>query len=255
VRNDATDNTLVNAYGNELQRLSKKYNIPGAFGYSIAVTNRNGELRESVIVFYVDQDGETQDRMVSARILHYKEGLPQTKMDSTVNEKGVVVKRDTITVIKRDTVVITKEEILNPDSLTFQAKKVIKNSSGYIVTGNIRDKGNEIPITLSAYKREGDINLDENGVDKRFTAQGVTLYNGSKPVASVFNPSTLFPNLNMVLVKLLPRNIFTLNNWTGKQNDNCYVEVFLIPYEFWNGKRNTMSWENQVQYMRENYTR
>ena len=255
VRSDVNDNTLINVYGKELQRLSKKYNIPSAFGYSTTITNRNGELRETVIMFYVDTDGETQDRIVNARILNYKEGLPETKTDSTVDEKGQVVKRDTVTVIKRDTVIITKEEILNPDSLTFQAKKVIKNTGGYIVTGNIRDKGNEIPITLSAYKREEDFNLFENGVDKRFSTLGRTLYDGTRPAASIFLPAPAFTNLNMVLVKLLPKNIFNLSEWSGRQNDKCYVETFLVPFEFWNGRRGLMAWDKQVQYMRENYTR
>ena len=59
----------------------------------------------------------------------------------------------------------------------------------------------------------------------------------------------------MVLVKLLPKNIFNLSEWSGRQNDKCYVETFLVPFEFWNGRRGLMAWDKQVQYMRENYTR
>lgn len=247
-RTNASDNTLVNSYGNELQALTKKYGITRAFGFSKSITNREGMINETVVVFYVDENGETQDKMVSARILHYNEVVNETKT-SVPNPNSQSNVHDTITIVRRDTVMVTTEEIINPDSLTFKAKRVIKNQSGYLITGNIRDRGNNIPIVLSTYKRDEVFIVD--GIDRRFSNSGLVVFNGATAVCLVFNPAREFKD--KYLIKVISKNINNLGGLTGLQNDKVYAESFIVNSDFWNSKKYGMAWERQLQYMRENF--
>jgi len=245
-RVDVTDNTLVNQYGNELQFLKKKYNLPTAFGFSKSITNRDGQLNETIIVWYRTETGETEDKIVSARILHYKEGADKPK--DSVSQKEIVqngqkiIIRDTIKIIQRDTVML--EEVINTDSLSFKAKRVLKNKSGYIITGNVNDKGNQIPVVLSTYK---DDNYLQNGIDNRFSKHGVAIYNNNRAIGTIFN--SIKPNGNM-LFKILKRNP---EGWTNTQNDPCYYEEFIVTSEWWNNQRPNMTWEKQLEYMKINF--
>jgi hypothetical protein len=245
-RADVYDNTLVNQYGNELAALKKKYNIPTAFGFSKSITNRDGSLNETIIVWYRTETGETEDKIVSARILHYKEGSDKPK--DSVTQKEIVqngqkiIVRDTITIVKRDTVLM--EEVINTDSLTFKAKRVLKNKSGYVITGNVSDKGEQIPVVLSTYK---DDNYMQNGIDKRFNINGLAVYANNRAVATAFMSTK---QGGPILVKLLKKNT---DGWTNTQNDPCYYEEFVVSPEWWYSVRVNMSWEKQIDYMKVNF--
>jgi hypothetical protein len=242
VRADMVDNTLVNQYGNELQALKKKYNLPTAFGFSKSITNRDGQLNETIIVWYKTETGETEDKIVSARILHYKEGANKPK-DSVIQKEVLqngqkIIIRDTIKIIQRDTIMM--EEIMNTDSLSFKTKRVLKNKSGYIITGNVNDRGNQIPVVLSTYK---DDNYIQNGVDIRFSSIGYAVYIGNRPVGCIFPAAKSGGDL---LFKVLKRNP---EGWTNSQNDPCYYEEFIVTPDWWNGPRANMTWERQHEYM------
>jgi hypothetical protein len=246
MRGDVVDNNLVNQYGNELAALKKKYNIPTAFGFSKSITNRDGSLNETIIVWYRTEAGETEDRIVSARILHYKEGADKPK--DSVTQKEVVqngqkiIIRDTVKIIQRDTVIM--EEVVNTDSLTFKSKRVLKNKNGYVITGNVHDRGTQIPVVLSTYKEDY---INANGTDKRFSMTGYSVYNGTKAVASIFPPAK---SGGMLLVKTLKSNS---SGWTNSQNDPCYAEEFIVTPEFWYNQQPNMTWNKVLDYMKVNF--
>lgn len=243
-RSDVVDNTLVNQYSAELLALKKKYSLPTAFGFSKSITNRDGSMHETIVVWYRTETGEVEDKIVSARILHYKEvATPTQQITTTVSpsDKNIVI-RDTVTIIKRDTVLM--EETISTDSLSFKAKRVAKNKSGYIITGNVRDKDKEIPVVLSTYVDEVYV---VNGVDRRFTNQGRPVYMNNRPVATVFSP---IQKDGPYLVKLMVKNP---TNWNALQNDACYISEYVVPALFWNSERNNLSWDKQVEFMKLNY--
>ena len=245
-RSDEYNNTLVNQYGNELAALKKKYNLPTAFGFSKSVTNRDGSLNETIIVWYKTPTGETEDAIVSARILHYKEGADTPK--DSVTKKEIVqngqktIIRDTITVIKRDTVIM--EEIVNTDSITFKSKRVLKNRNGYVITGNVNDRGEQIPVVLSTYKEDY---INNDGTDKRFVMNGYAVYYANKAVATAFNPTK--PG-GPILIKLLKKDT---SMWTNSQKDPSYSEEFIVTPKFWYSLRINMTWQKQVDYMKVNF--
>jgi hypothetical protein len=245
-RADVYDNNLVNQYGSELQALKKKYHLPTAFGFSKSITNRDGSLYETIIVWYRTEAGETEDKIVSARVIHFKEGTDKPK--DSVTQKEIVqngqkiIVRDTITVIKRDTVIM--EEIVNTDSLTFKSKRVLKNKNGYVITGNVNDRGVQIPVVLNTYKEDY---LNSDGTDRRFGMTGYAVYYASKAVATAFNSTK--PG-GPILIKLLKKDT---NGWTNSQKDPCYSEEFIVTPEFWYSQRINMSWQKQVDYMKINF--
>jgi hypothetical protein len=219
MRTDTTDNHLVNKYGNELRRLAIKYKIERAFGFSRTVTFRDKECIETTVIFYRDKDGEVQDQIVNARTISYGE-----------------------TATNEDTVISIKNHE-HTDSLTFVAKKVSKSRDGFLVVGNVQDGSLEIPVVLSTAPKEKIISNNQ-----RFRLEGNPVFANGRAVACMFQPVGVEP---FILLKILRSD--RVNNFYGSQKDQCYIEEHIIPTEWWNGGRGNMSWQSQLDYIRQNY--
>jgi hypothetical protein len=219
-RSDIKDNGLVDSYNKELQTLAKKHGIHNAFGFCKTITNRDGQLNETTIIFYTDSKGETQDRIVSARTIHREDKKQKPDVDSGLN---------------------------------FQPKRVIKNNNGYVIAGDMKDNGDIVPIVLTTYKTEENAALFEDSVDGRFSINGSSLYDESMAVGSIFSLQPPFANQKLYLIKVLYKDANRQVGWYGRQDDKCYVETFVVPYEFWNSRASNMSWRERLIYMREHY--
>lgn len=219
MRKDTVNQSLVNVYGDELQEMAKKAGVSRAFGYSKSITFRDNQCYETVIIYYRDKDGETQDRIVSARIINFNELAHNKKEVKSVVEHKL------------------------SDSLQFAAKSVRKAQTGYIVSGNVIDKGVEIPVVLATAPKEhkADSTL------RTFEPRGFTVFANGRPMGCVFRSRTD----DTYLFKLLDKN--KLQNYYQRLTDNCYEDEFIVSQQWWNGQRAGMSWEAQLKYMREKF--
>lgn len=213
IRESVTDNNLVNQYGAELSYYAKKYHIPNAYGFSKSVVQRDGELQETVILFYRDKNGEVEDRIVSARIISYKEVIDSNKKDTVVNIK----------------------EQIPTDSLVFNTKSITKSNGGYIVVGNVKDHGLDVPIVLSTFKKDTVATKKiekESPPELKFEDYTYSLFNGNNLIGKIH--------------KQLGGDIWYLIELNTGQK-------YIVTSDFWNYKRYSMPWEKQLKYMEDNF--
>lgn len=230
--NDTTDNSLVNLYGEELKRLRIKHKNPKIMGFIKSVNLVNGSLMESVIVNYKDKDGESMQDLVSTRIISYKE----------------IPKKDTAQAYQKDSIAITSvKEIKGFDSITFSSTKITKFNQGYLVLGDINDGGVKIPIALSNFNLKDTLKKPQAQDYKRFSQFGQTIFNAGKAVGSLFYP------INGDTVYLVKFFEGTPSDWTGNLMDKCYTEKYYVPITWWNSERNKLTFEEQKQYLQNNF--
>jgi hypothetical protein len=225
-RSTEVDDALVNQYADELKRLAKLAGVDKAVGFSRSVTIKKGEVYETTIIFYQDKDGEMHDRIVKARLLSYGD---KGKVDTT-----------------------TKGEQLTTDSLSFKAKSVTKSKSGYLVVGNVSDKGVEIPVVLTTAPPDPKPEPEPMRLPEkrplRFAKNGNPFNANGRVVGCMFK---CIDSADVLLIKLIRND--HVNNFFGQLDDQCYSESFLVSVSWWNGGRSGMSWERQVELMRKEY--
>lgn len=219
MRKDTVNQSLVNQYGDELQDMAKKAGVSKAFGFSKSITFRDNQCFETLIIYYRDKNGETQDRIVSARIINFNE---------LIHNKKEVKSVETHTL---------------SDSLQFSAKSVRKAQTGYIVSGNVIDKGVEIPVILATAPKEHA----PESIFRTFEPRGFTVFANGRPMGCIFKSKSDAT----YLFKLLDKT--KLGSYYQGLNDPCYSDQFIVSHQWWNSHRGGMSWEAQLKYMRENF--
>lgn len=218
------DDILVNQYSNLIAEYAKKVGVENAFGFSKSVTMKKGECYETTIVFFRDKDGEVHDRIVRARLLSYGD---LSKLDSSLK--------------------VTEQEI-NTDSLTFKAKTVTKSKDGYLVVGNVSDRGVDIPIVLSTAKAEPKPEPIKETKQMRFATTGNPFNANGRVVGCMFK---CIDSADVILIKIIRNDHVT--DFYGGLNDRCYSEAFLVPLLWWNGGRSGLGWDAQLRHMRANF--
>lgn len=221
-RSSEINSQLINQYADELQRLAKKAGIDKPIGFSKSVTLKNNECYETTIVFYQDKDGEMHDRIVRARLLSY-------------GTTGQI-----------DTASLQDQEPIVTDSLSFKAKSVSKSKDGYLVVGNVSDKGVEIPVVLSTGPKAEPKKQEPVAVGHKFADNGNIINANGRAVGCQFKCLT---SDTVIMVKLLRND--HVNDFYGRQTDNCYSSTFIVPVHWWNGGRSGMGWDRQVAYMKQ----
>jgi len=227
--NAASQKTLINKYSEELKSLVDRYNagdpingkrsLKSAFGYTKTVIFINGECRETYLIFWKSPSGETEEDMVSARIVDYRE-LEDQKPD-TAKTKVVVYKKS--------------------DSLTFKAKTIYKNQQGYLVNGNVVDNGVEIPVTLYTQQKEQVADTTEV-----YSLTGLTYWYGSTPIGTVFSSVSG----NHFLLAIVGKNPV---GWTSNISNTCYTAKYEIPAIWWNGERNQYPVQKQLEIIKSRF--
>lgn len=86
-------------------------------------------------------------------------------------------------------------------------------------------------------------------INKSFYLNGTTYYQNNKAIACVFR-STKFDT--SILIKFLFDDPI---NYYGRQDDNCYVESYIVLSSWWYYSSTILSKESLIDYMKKNFNK